>query len=130
MKWRLCPQTRVVIDKVVNKEVRRMSEQVYYDPKSQVIFTVKRRLKRYVVIGGGESPYINDARSSYMRRRISNSYFRGCVPIDESSHLLYKDNIALRLRDDNQFQKVYDNSAYKCLKETDRIVKAHREEGW
>ena len=105
-----------------------MIEQVYYDPKAQVIFTVKRRLKSYVVIGGGWSPYMNDARTSYIRHRITNSYFNKCLPIDETSHLLYWDKTALRLRDDNQFHKVYDNPNYKYLQESERIIKAHKAE--
>ena len=102
------------------------NKQVYYDPKAQVIFTVKRELKRYVVVGGGWSPYFNDARTSYIRHRISNSYFKKCVAIDETSHLLFNDGVGFRLRDNHQFHKVHGNPNYKYLKESGRIVKAHR----
>ncbi len=103
-------------------------EQVYYDPKAQVIFTVKRTLTRYVVIGGSWSPYINDARTSYIRHRMSNSYFKKCVAIDEASHLLFLDGIGFRLRDEHQFNKVYSNPHYKYLnKESNKIIKAHND---
>lgn len=103
------------------------NEQVYYDPRAQVIFTVKRQLKRYVVVGGLWSPYFNDARSSYIRHRITNTYFKGCQPIDESSRLFYNDGIGFRLRDDHQFNKVYGNPHFKYLKESERIIKANRD---
>ncbi len=100
-------------------------EQVYYDPRAQVIFTVKRQLQNYVVVGGVGSPYFRDARSSYVRYRITNAYFKGCEPINESSHLLHDDGIGFRLRDEHQFSKVYGDSHFKYLKESDRIIKAH-----
>lgn len=104
------------------------NEQVYYDPRAQVIFTVKRQLKRYAVIGGGQSPYYNDARTSYIRHRITNAYFKGCQPIDTTSHLLINDGIGFRLRDDNQFNKVYGNPNFKYLQESKKIVKAHADD--
>lgn len=101
------------------------TEQVYYDPRAQVIFTVKRQLKKYVVVGGLWSPYYNDARTSYTRYRISNAYFKGCQPIDTTSRLLFNGGIDFRLRDNNQFDKVYGNPKFKYLRESDRICKAH-----
>lgn len=99
--------------------------QVYYDPRAQVLFTVKRRLKRYVVIGGLWSPYYNDAITSYIRHRITNAYFKGCQPIDTTSHLLFNDGIGYRLRDERQYNKVHSNSNFKYLKESDEIIKKH-----
>ena len=107
------------------------NEQVYYDPRARVLFTVKRQLKKYVVVGGLWSPYFNDARTSYIRHRISNAYFQGCQPIDETSKLLINDGVGFRLIDgdpldgENPFHRVDGNPNFKYLKEYDRIVKAH-----
>lgn len=101
-------------------------EQVYYDPRTQVIFTVKRQMKRYVVIGGSWSPYYNDAQTSYIRYRVTNAYFKDCQPIDKSSHLLHNDGIGFRLQDGLQFNTVHSNPDFKYLKEESaKIIKEH-----
>ena len=104
------------------------SEQVYYDPKAQLVFTVKRKFRQSVVIGGCGSPYLSDAKTSYMRYKITKDYFEGCQPIDESSHLLQKDREGYRLRDNNQQAKVRKSPDYEYLqKESEKLIKAGRD---
>lgn len=107
-------------------------KQVYYDPRAKVIFSVKRQLKRYIVIGGLSSPYLNDAHTSYLRYRITKAYFKTCSPIDEGSKLVGNDGVGFRLliNEDNHgsaFKRSYGKPQFKYLgKESSRLIEAHK----
>ena len=103
------------------------NKQVYYDPKVQILFTIKRQLKKYVIVGGCGSPYYDDAITSYMRYRVTNTYLKSCQPIDTTSHLLFNDGTGFRLRDEHQWNKVDGSPDYHYLsKESRRLVAAQR----
>ena len=107
-------------------------EQVYYDPRIRVLFTVKRQLQKYVVVGGLWSSFLNDVRTSYIRHRITNAYFKGCQTIDESSNLLVNEHGGFKIQDknpheDSPFKRVDNSPNFKYLKESDKIVQAHRD---
>lgn len=64
----------------------KITQQVYHDTKRNLIFTIKRRCKRFLLIGGVGSPFYSDAQSSLSRYHLPNGYFiKNCVPVSETS---------------------------------------------
>lgn len=72
---------------------------VYYDPRTKVVFTVKRILPSLLEIGGCTSPYLADAKTNICRYLITKEYFGGCQIIDETSPLVFNNGIGYLLKD-------------------------------
>lgn len=75
----------------MTKTIKIDKDQVYFDPRAKVLFTIKSIGKKFTTVGGVSSPFLDDARTSYCRYRISNEYLKGCQTIDETSPLVQKD---------------------------------------
>lgn len=115
---------------IVDKELTiDWNMQVYYDPKTSILFTVRRQGKEIVVIGG-LCGYYDDAITSLARYLISQKYFTECLPITRDSNLLVKDeNGYLKVKGYNTitnnfcYHNVRNNPEFTyLLKETDKLV--------
>lgn len=94
---------------------------IYYNPRTKTIFTVKRILPSCVELGGGSSPYLNDARTNVMRHIVMNGYFEGFQKIDENSPLVYHNGIGFLLKDQGKFIEWDDDHCKIIYKEGFRI---------
>jgi hypothetical protein len=66
------------------------TQQVYYDPQTKLLFTVKSGNLFGVVVSGG-CRFYDDAITNIVRNKISFMYFQSLVPIDKTSTLLELD---------------------------------------
>lgn len=101
--------------------------QVYYDPETTALFTVKGETKHRVIIGGVSARFLNDARTSYTRYSISKAVFKRCVPIDESSALVVKDEYISCYRICRGYLRD-DPSEFRFLRKlTSKIIEYHKD---
>jgi hypothetical protein len=112
--------------------------QVYYDHRTDILFTVWRTEGDKIIIGG-LSEWYDSARTGLFRYAISKQYFDGCQPISKDSDLLVDYHFAsgftskiLRGYGDvhktNPWYKyICNNPEFEYLSETDELVNANIE---
>lgn len=125
-------------DKQITRELNPdFSQQVYQDPITEGLFTVKRIERDRVVVGGGCGFY-DSAITSLMRYAIPNDYFDRFIPITTDSKMLevdiaiasgYYQPLKVKGWDcisNNHIQcAVYESDDIQYLSETDELVKAN-----
>ncbi len=119
--------------KQIDKELTpNFNAQVYYDPQTGGLFTVKRTEVERIVISG-MCGYYDDAITDLMRYAISHKYFCKCEKVNKDSPKLIKDDStnSFKIRgydpihNDYIFHNVYSNPEFTYLPETDELVKAN-----
>lgn len=73
---------------------------VYYDPDRQLLFTLKRKSTRHVIISGG-SEYYRNAILSLQRFKMPRDRFDRCLEVKRGSSLLYHDGVEFRVANQN-----------------------------
>ena len=107
---------------------------VYYDPRTNIMFNIRRREKENVIIGGLSSWY-EGALTALWRFSISEDYLSGCQIITRDSPILEIDNHGFHkvkgydciTQPDPLVRNVFNNPEFVYLDETDELAKANRQ---
>ncbi len=119
----------------IEKELQpNFSAQVYQDPRTRGLFTLKRREGGKVVIGGA-SGFYSEAITSLGRYSVSEEYFSNFLPIAKESKKLEQDSLlshpALKVKgwdcvkDDYIIKAVLNSNQFEYLEETNQLAKAN-----
>jgi len=123
--------TKEQIDKALSPD---KNMQVYYDPKTDILFTVWRTEKDKVIIGG-LSEWYESAITGLFRYAISKKYFDSCQLITRDSGLLtdhhFDSGFSTRIlkgygdvhKPSPWHKNIYNNPEFEYLPETDELVK-------